>query len=301
MRSERALRAMASTGRLNAPAARTARSYTVSRPAAASIRLSPTSPELIDSLCTARHLIVTLCRARPRCRAGRHAARARRRSLGFTASRASTQQQLERTFDAALKAENLRAWLKQLAARPHHVGSPYGKANAEFMAGLFRSWGYDTAIEEYQVLFPTPTMRIVELVAPTKFVGVADRAAAQGGRDLGPGRRAAAGLQRLLDRRRRHRRAGLRQLGRARRLRRARTARHRRARQDRHRALRRIVARHQAEGRGRARRDRLPDLLGSARGRLSSRATSIRPAAGAATAARSAARSPTCRPIPAIR
>jgi N-acetylated-alpha-linked acidic dipeptidase len=89
--------------------------------------------------------------------------------VGFAVSRLSTQQQLEQKFDAALKAENLREWLKQLAARPHHVGSPYGKANAEMMAKLFRSWGYDTAIEEYQVLLPTPTTRIVELVSPTKF------------------------------------------------------------------------------------------------------------------------------------
>jgi N-acetylated-alpha-linked acidic dipeptidase len=88
---------------------------------------------------------------------------------GFTASRASAQQQLERAFDGSLRAENLREWLKQLAARPHHVGSPYGKTNAEMISRLFRSWGYDTAIEEYQVLLPTPTTRIVELVAPTKF------------------------------------------------------------------------------------------------------------------------------------
>jgi N-acetylated-alpha-linked acidic dipeptidase len=88
---------------------------------------------------------------------------------GFTASRAAAQQQLERTFDASLRAENLRDWLKQLAARPHHVGSPYGKTNAELMARLFKSWGYDTAIEEYQVLLPTPTERLVELTAPTKY------------------------------------------------------------------------------------------------------------------------------------
>ena len=67
-----------------------------------------------------------------------------------------------------LKAENLKEWLAKLAARPHHVGSPYGKANAEFMAGLFKSWGYETAIEQYDVLFPTPTVRVLELVAPQK-------------------------------------------------------------------------------------------------------------------------------------
>ncbi len=89
--------------------------------------------------------------------------------LGFDAAGAATQRQLEQQFDAHLDADNLRAWMRRLAAEPHHVGSPHGKANAEFMAELFRSWGYDTRIEEFQVLFPTPKMRQVELVAPGSF------------------------------------------------------------------------------------------------------------------------------------
>lgn len=89
--------------------------------------------------------------------------------LGFTASGAERERALEAQFDAALKKENLEAWLKRLAARPHFVGSPYDKDNAEFMAGLFKSWGYETAIEQYDVLFPTPKVRLLELVGPTKF------------------------------------------------------------------------------------------------------------------------------------
>jgi N-acetylated-alpha-linked acidic dipeptidase len=89
---------------------------------------------------------------------------------GFAPARRAAHLDLERRFDAELKAENLRTWMRRLAARPHHLGSPYGKDNAEFMAGLFRSWGYDVAITDYQVLFPTPLLRKVELVAPTKFV-----------------------------------------------------------------------------------------------------------------------------------
>ena len=89
---------------------------------------------------------------------------------GFTPARRAAHLDLEKRFDAELKAENLRAWMRQLAARPHHLGSPHGKANADFMAGLFRSWGYDVTITDYQVLFPTPTLRRLELVAPTKFV-----------------------------------------------------------------------------------------------------------------------------------
>ncbi|MFL6293728.1 MAG: M28 family metallopeptidase [Thermoanaerobaculia bacterium] len=89
--------------------------------------------------------------------------------LGFSEERAAQQRDLEARFDSQLKAENLREWMKRLTARPHHVGSPYGKDNAEFMAGLFRSWGYDAKLEEFQVLFPTPKERVLEMVAPTRF------------------------------------------------------------------------------------------------------------------------------------
>jgi N-acetylated-alpha-linked acidic dipeptidase len=89
--------------------------------------------------------------------------------LGFTPESSARQRELETKFDSVLNAENLRTWMKRLSARPHHVGSPYDKENAEFMAAQFRSWGYDTAIEQFQVLFPTPKTRIVEMTAPEKF------------------------------------------------------------------------------------------------------------------------------------
>jgi len=92
--------------------------------------------------------------------------------LGFSAASAAAQYELEARFDAQLKADNLRQWMKRMAARPHHVGSPYDKDNAEFMAGLFRSWGYDTRIDVSYVLFPTPKLRVLELVAPTKFTAL---------------------------------------------------------------------------------------------------------------------------------
>jgi N-acetylated-alpha-linked acidic dipeptidase len=66
-------------------------------------------------------------------------------------------------------AANVRENMRRLSARPHHVGSPYDKDNAEWMLGLFKSWGFDARIESFDVLFPTPKERIVELVAPTKF------------------------------------------------------------------------------------------------------------------------------------
>jgi N-acetylated-alpha-linked acidic dipeptidase len=90
--------------------------------------------------------------------------------FGFSATSAQKQRALERDFDAKLNPQNLREWMKRLTARPHHLGSDYDKANAEFIASLFRGWGYDTKIEEFEVLFPTPRTRVLELVAPSSFV-----------------------------------------------------------------------------------------------------------------------------------
>lgn len=88
---------------------------------------------------------------------------------GFTAAGSEAQRALEARFDALLVPENLRRELETLSARPHHLGSPGSKAVAEHMAALFRSWGYEAALEEFHVLFPTPKVRVLELVAPTRF------------------------------------------------------------------------------------------------------------------------------------
>src|SRR5438034_1318490 len=89
--------------------------------------------------------------------------------FGFTASSAAKERTLEAQFDTKLNRDNLRNWMQRLSARPHHLGSDYDRQNAEFIASLFRSWGYDTSIEEFQVLFPTPRKRVVELIAPERF------------------------------------------------------------------------------------------------------------------------------------
>src|SRR5437660_6725651 len=89
--------------------------------------------------------------------------------LGFTPANATKERALEDQFDSKLNRDNLRNWMQRLSARPHHLGSSYDSQNADFIASLFKSWGYDTAIEEFQVLFPTPRKRLVELIAPERF------------------------------------------------------------------------------------------------------------------------------------
>ena len=88
---------------------------------------------------------------------------------GFPGNLAETQRDLETRFDAELDPADLRSWMEHLTSRPHHVGSPFGLEVAEFIADRFREWGYDTELETYQVLFPTPRIRRLEMIAPTRF------------------------------------------------------------------------------------------------------------------------------------
>ncbi len=92
--------------------------------------------------------------------------------LLFCSSTAFTQSQgsdWETVFRSLPSAENERAYDQRLSAQPHHVGSPYDKANAEWLLSMFKSWGFDAHIETFEVLFPTPKERLVELLEPKKF------------------------------------------------------------------------------------------------------------------------------------
>ncbi|NBO59008.1 MAG: M28 family peptidase, partial [Chitinophagia bacterium] len=88
---------------------------------------------------------------------------------GFFAPNVSKQLEAEKQFDGYLNAKDQDTWLKFLSARPHHVGSAQGKANAEYMANLFRQWGYETELATYNVLFPTPKFRQLELLGPNPY------------------------------------------------------------------------------------------------------------------------------------
>src|SRR5437773_1263674 len=89
---------------------------------------------------------------------------------GFTPESAKAEREWETKFRALPSPDSLREYMRHLSARPHHVGSPYDKANAEWILAKFKSFGLDAQIESFDVLFPTPKERVVELVAPTKFV-----------------------------------------------------------------------------------------------------------------------------------
>ncbi len=89
--------------------------------------------------------------------------------MGFDGTESTAQRELESNFDAGLNRRDMDGWLRHMSARPHHVGSTAGKENADFVAGLFRSWGYDVEIAEYEILLPIPITRELQLIAPTTF------------------------------------------------------------------------------------------------------------------------------------
>ena len=88
---------------------------------------------------------------------------------GFFPQSVQAERDLEARFKTMPDPARMRAAMQRLSARPHHVGSPYDKDNAEWILAKFKEWGLDAHIENFDVLFPTPKERAVELVEPTHF------------------------------------------------------------------------------------------------------------------------------------
>ena len=89
--------------------------------------------------------------------------------IGFSEEGSLYQKQIEIDYDQNLNASEMDKWMKYLSKEPHHVGSLAGKENAEYIAQLFESWGFDVEIEEYYVLIPTPIIRELSLISPTIY------------------------------------------------------------------------------------------------------------------------------------
>lgn len=88
---------------------------------------------------------------------------------GFFGNSAASEQNWEQKFRAIPSPQNMITDMKLLAARPHHVGSPYDKQNSEWILAQYKKWGWDAHIETFNVLFPTPKFRLLEMVSPTQF------------------------------------------------------------------------------------------------------------------------------------
>src|SRR5882724_8805758 len=91
------------------------------------------------------------------------------RSTSAPASAPGAKAALERDFDAAIQADEMRDWLRRMSSEPNHVGSPHDKANAEWELAQFKKFGWDAHIETFQVLYPTPVSESVELLDPQPY------------------------------------------------------------------------------------------------------------------------------------
>jgi N-acetylated-alpha-linked acidic dipeptidase len=87
--------------------------------------------------------------------------------IGF--KNANQQFKNEAAFDAQLSAKRIGENIKLLSSVPHHVGSVGGKFVAEEIAKVFRANGWDTKLVTYQLMFPTPITRVLEMNGATNF------------------------------------------------------------------------------------------------------------------------------------
>jgi N-acetylated-alpha-linked acidic dipeptidase len=91
------------------------------------------------------------------------------RLFGFSASKSGPQIARETEFRSLLDPKRIRANMELLSAHPHHVGSTADRQNAEWILSRFREWGWDAHLETFEVLYPTPRERLVEMISPVSF------------------------------------------------------------------------------------------------------------------------------------
>ena len=107
-----------------------------------------------------RKLVVSLATAALLCMSA---------ALAAPAPISSDETTLERNFDALIHPDEMRDWMKLLAAQPNHVSSPHDKTNADQILAWFKDWGWDAHIETFWVFYPKPISETLELVGPQKF------------------------------------------------------------------------------------------------------------------------------------
>jgi N-acetylated-alpha-linked acidic dipeptidase len=96
---------------------------------------------------------------------------------GYTPEHAAAEAQWEQKFREMPDPARIRETMRRMSARPHHVGSPYDKDNAEWLLAQLKSYGLDAKIEQFDTLFPTPKTRKLELLGPEKFAATLEEPA----------------------------------------------------------------------------------------------------------------------------
>lgn len=100
--------------------------------------------------------------------------------FGFSPDAAAEQHRLEASFDSRIDAGQLEEWMRYIISKPIYVGAPHNKETADWMVEQFRDWGWEAELAEYQVLFPTPRTRHLEMLEPTSYVATLREPAVEG-------------------------------------------------------------------------------------------------------------------------
>lgn len=88
---------------------------------------------------------------------------------GFAPAAAAAERHWEHTLQAGLDRERMRADLGTLSAAPHNAGSARQHELAGWLQRQFEADGFQVHLEPFDVLYPTPIERQVELVAPRHY------------------------------------------------------------------------------------------------------------------------------------
>jgi len=88
---------------------------------------------------------------------------------GYNEATGEEELKIEKTFDSLISRENIGLTIKELSSIPHNVGSQGSKITAEKIRQRFIDYGFDTRMDVYQVLFPEPKTRILEMTSPKSY------------------------------------------------------------------------------------------------------------------------------------
>ncbi|HEY8733929.1 MAG TPA: folate hydrolase, partial [Puia sp.] len=91
------------------------------------------------------------------------------RLSGFSDSSSLEELKKENAFDQLVSRENIGVTIRDLSAVPHNLGSAGCKEVADKIQQKFRDYGFDVRMDIYQVLFPVPVTRILEMTSPQSY------------------------------------------------------------------------------------------------------------------------------------
>src|SRR5215472_5413325 len=85
---------------------------------------------------------------------------------GFRQSDWAEEHQLEQKAIGIPQPGRQKTYLDRMAKVPHHAGSAASAAVADYALGLFKEFGLEARIENFEALIPYPTARTLEMVSP---------------------------------------------------------------------------------------------------------------------------------------